>query len=157
MAPEKAPASRRRLRDDGGRTSEQRCGAARGQAYTNLPDDTQRPRSADQFRWTVVRPKWLAQIAADQDVPFHVYKTAFFLAALANDKTHEVWPRANKLARKLGYKPHLVTEAIKLLVDRGHMVRIAGHPTSGPVPKYYRLVVEGGPDPDHHHKPGEQP
>lgn len=87
--------------------------------------------SADR-RWWFVRERWLKQVAADKEIPFDVYKAAFLLAGIVNDKTHEVWPARFKLAP---------IDAIRLLVCRGHLTEVDDPQRGKPEPKYYRCII----------------
>jgi hypothetical protein len=86
--------------------------------------------SVEAHRWKVVREKWLAIIAADAAVPFHIYKVAYFIAGLVDDRTHEVWPQPTKLAKAIGYRHSLVSNGINLLAERGYLIEV-----SDPKPK----------------------
>jgi hypothetical protein len=96
------------------------------------------PRTADQ-RWRFVREKWLKRVAADKKIPFDVYEAAFLLAGIVNDKTHEVWAPSSKLARAMSRQK--TTNAIRLLVCRGHLTEVDDPQRGKPRPKYYRCIV----------------
>jgi hypothetical protein len=101
--------------------------------------------AAEAQHWKLVRERWLTQIAQDAELPFHVYKIAYFLAALTNDKTHQCWPRTDKSAKKIGYRSSLVRRAIDLLAQHGHMIQVDS-PGEGLRPLFWRLIVKAQPE-----------
>jgi hypothetical protein len=72
-----------------------------------------------------IRVAWLLQIARDDAVPDRVYKIAYFIAPRINRKTNEVWPAADKIAQRLGWRRTGVADAIALLVSRGYLVELS--------------------------------
>jgi hypothetical protein len=99
----------------------------------------------DLLRWKAVRGQWLKQVAGDADLDNTTYKVAFFLAQVANDKTHECWPQLEKLSHK-GFAPQRARKALADLVGRGHAAKIESTSPKGgrTQPQYYRLIIRKG-------------
>lgn len=95
--------------------------------------------AAEKQRWKFLRETWLKQIAQDVELPFHVYKIAYFLAARVNDKTHEFYPSADKLSKRIRCQPTLIRGALDLLAKRGHIAELKTHWETRA--KYYRPMI----------------